>query len=173
MKKILLYFVLFALAGVTAECATKTVDYNFHGQLTYVYQNNCSDSITMRSYTLYYDNPANSANVQTIEKTVGIRQGEQIALPELPYSWGGGIPRPLVWDSLGHSIGHDSTIVEMGNQRIVYRVWLGDPIYDSNEYRSLPTDSSSSDKRLLTLEWTFTDADFTDAEIIDQPNNNQ
>ena len=143
MKKLLLYFMAVACVSAPTGCAQETVDY-YHGQVVYVYQNNYSDSITMRTYSPYINHNTNPAKQGTIEKSFGICKGGQIKVYKEVFS--PSIPPPLVWDSLGSPIGRDSTIIYLKNKQIVYRAWVADPIYEASEYIFLSGN---------TLGWTF------------------
>lgn len=92
----------------------------------------------------------------TEERISTIKKGESV---NFAFESVGYYPGPLV--SFDRTILKDSTIVIFQNRQLIFRYWLNDPLYRSDNYKVV-----KSEKLHRWYEWTFTDEDFVAAEEI-------
>lgn len=120
----------------------------------YTYMNECSEEITVKSYS---PKVINGETVPGKDSIFMIPQGGSYSVR---FSAMEKVPRPLNW-LINKTYNKDSTIVIMNNKQIVYRMWLNDDLYDESKYMLMTPAGSYRE-----YEWTFTDEDFENAEEI-------
>lgn len=143
--------IIFITACLMTGCYVEPISHT-----TYIYKNQTSKDITIKSYSpIYYDGGIDHGEYSTF--VIEVNGSYKIywptdysRFPREPFTW---LPNP--------SADHDTTIVSNSISEIIERRRDNSTLYNTDNYRVV---SSKPKKRSWTYEYIFTDEYFENAE---------